>query len=206
MAQAKKKKRFYDVEIPIIGKTTHLQAFEIPELKDKVIRYDLTRSLRGKSILLDLKVVVDREKATSYPIEAKILPYYLRRAVRKGTDYVEDSFRTTCKNAEITIKPLLVTRRKVSREVRKALRETAKKELIEYVKDKNSDVLFDELLNNSIQKPLSLKLKKIYPLSLCEIRIFKIEKEFEPEAKIKKEKSKELEEKPKEIQPEETKE
>ena len=49
MAIAKRKKRFFDVEIPLIGKTTHLLAFDLEELKDKIITYDLTRLLRGKS-------------------------------------------------------------------------------------------------------------------------------------------------------------
>ncbi len=190
MAQAKRKKRFYDVEIPAIDKVTHLQAYEIPELNGKIIKYDLTRNLRGKSVLLDLRVKVEGEKATSYPIGAKLMPYSLRRMVRKGTDYVEDSFVTKCKDAEITIKPFLITRRRVSREVRKALRNKAKEELEEYAKNKTFSEIFDDFLKNSIQKPLSLKLKKIYPLSLCEIRILKVEKELKEEkTKEKKEES-----------------
>ena len=52
----------------------------------------------------------------------------------------------------------------------------AKEELMNYMKDYPSKIIFDDLLKNQIQKQLSLKLKKIYPLSLCEIRILKIEK------------------------------
>ena len=177
MAQAKRKKRFFDVEIPIINQKTQLQAYELKELDGRIIKYDLTRILRGKSILLHLKVKVEGEKATAIPIEAKLMSYFLRRMVRKGTNYIEDSFSTQCKDAKLRIKPLLISRRKISRVVRKALREKAREELINYVKDKNSITLFDDLLKNQIQKPLSLKLKKIYPLSLCEIRILKIEKE-----------------------------
>ena len=67
----------------------------------------------------------------------------------------------------------------VPRTVRKVIRNKAKEELTDYVKDKTSEELFNDILNNRIQKPLSLKLKKIYPLSLCEIRVFKVEKELE---------------------------
>ena len=94
--------------------------------------------------------------------------------MRKGTNYVEDSFDTECKNSGLKIKPFLITRRKVSRAVRKALREKAREELIGYVKDKTSDELFEEVIRNQLQKPLSLKLKKIYPLALCEIRILEV--------------------------------
>ena len=41
---------------------------------------------------------------------------------------------------------------------------------------KKAEEIFDDILKGNIQKPLSMKLKKIYPLSLCEIRILKIEK------------------------------
>ena len=177
MAIAKRKKKLFDVEIPLIKKTTQLQAYELKELNGKFVKYDLTRILRGKSMMLQLRVKVEGEKATSVPREIKLMPYFLRRMVRKGTNYVEDSFSTECKNAQIRIKPFLIARRKVSRAVRKALRKKAREELINYVKDKNTETLFQEILENRIQKPLSLKLKKIYPLALCEIRVLKVEKE-----------------------------
>ncbi len=176
MAIAKRKKKFFEVDIPLVGKQTQLRSFEIESLNKRHITYDLTRVLRGKSVLLGLDVEIKEGKATTIPKQIKLMPYYLRRMVRKGTNYVEDSFSTECKDAQIRIKPFLVTRRKVSRAVRKALREKAKEELISYAKTKKSEELFEEILKNQIQKPLSLKLKKIYPLSLCEIRIFKVEK------------------------------
>ena len=174
----KKKKRFFDVDMPIIGKETQLMGYELKDLDGRFIQYDLTRVLRGKSMLIKLKVSVEGDKATAVPKEVKLMPYFLKRMMRKGTNYVEDSFSTECKDAQIRIKPFLITRRKVSRAVRKALREKAKEELISYVKDKPATELFDDIIKNKIQKPLSLKLKKVYPLSLCEIRIFKVEKEL----------------------------
>ena len=178
MAQTKKRKKFFDVSIPIIGKETQLIGYEIGELNGKTIKYDLTRMLKGKAMIMQLKIKVEGDKAIATPRSTKLMPYFMKRVIRKGTNYVEDSFSVKCKDAQIRIKPLLVTRRKVSRAVRKNLREKAKKELIDYVKDKNAETLFDEILQNKIQKTLSIKLKKIYPLSLCEIRIFEIEKFF----------------------------
>lgn len=176
MATKKRKKKFFDVEIPLIGKETQLQAYELNDLQGRFMEYDLTRILRGKGMLLQLIVKIEDGKAIATPTRIRLMPFFLRRMMRKGTNYIEDSFSTTCKDAQIRIKPFLISRKKVSRAVRKALREKAKEELIEYAKDKNSEVLFDEILKNHLQKSLSLKLKKIYPLSLCEIRVFKIEK------------------------------
>ena len=167
MAQAKKRKKFFDVELPIINKTTQLQAYEIEELDGRFVNYDLTRALRGKSVLLSSKIIVKNGEITSTPRQIMLMPYFLRRMIRKGTNYVEDSFSTNCKNATIRIKPFLITRRKVSREVRKALRNKAREELIDYVKNKDVKIFFEEVLTNHIQKILSLKLRKIYPLALC---------------------------------------
>ena len=38
MAQAKKKKRFFDVEMPLINKQTQILAFEMPELENRFIK------------------------------------------------------------------------------------------------------------------------------------------------------------------------
>lgn len=179
MAQAKIRKKFFNVNIPLINKETQLLAYSPEELNGRTIKYDLTRLMRGKSIILQVNVKVDGENITTTPKQIKLMPYYLSRMVRKGTNYVEDSFSTETKDVQIRIKPFLVTRRKVSRAVRKALREKAKEELITYVKSKTAEEIFQDVLRNSLQKQLSLKLKKIYPLSLCEIRVLKVEKELE---------------------------
>ena len=176
MAIAKRKKKFFDVEMPLINKETQLLAFEPKELDNKLITYDLTRILRGKNMILQMTVKLNDSKLIAIPRQIKLMSCYLKRMVRKGTNYIEDSFSTECKDAQVKIKPFLITRRKVTREVRKALRNKAKEELINYAKDKNSEEIFDDILNNKLQKQLSLKLKKIYPLSLCEIRTLKVEK------------------------------
>ena len=174
MAQAKRKKKFFEIEIPIVNKPTQLQAYEIEELEGRFIKYDLTRMLKGKSIMFTGKIILEENKPRVISKKIVLMPYFIRRMMRKGTNYVEDSFDAECKNSELKIKPFLITRRKVSRAVRKALREKAREELIGYVKDKTSDELFEEVIRNQLQKPLSLKLKKIYPLALCEIRILEV--------------------------------
>jgi ribosomal protein S3AE len=177
MAQAKKRKKFFNVSIPLIKKETQLLAYDLENLKGRYVKYDLTRTLRGKSTMFQAKVKIEGDSAVAYPTKIQLMPYYLKRMVRKGTNYVEDSFSVECKDAVIRIKPFLITRRKVSRAVRKALREKAREELTKYAKSRNSEEIFQDVLRNSLQKTLSLILKKVYPLSLCEIRILRVEKE-----------------------------
>src|SRR3989339_887289 len=163
MAIAKRKKRFYDIEIPIIGKTTQLQAYDLKELNNKYIKYDLTRILRGKNIILNLKVQVQDKEATTIPKEIILMSYYLKRMIRKGTNYVEDSFSTRIEDAQVRIKPFLVTRRKVSRRVRKALRDKTKEELVK--KDKTEKPLEEQIIEEPIteeteEKPTKKIVKK----------------------------------------------
>jgi len=179
MAQAKKRKKFFDVEIPLIKRETQVIAFALENLNERHIKYDLTRMLRGKGMLLQAKIKIEDNKAVAHPTKIQLMPFYLKRMVRKGTNYVEDSFSTETKDSQIRIKPFLITRRKVSRAVRKALREKAREELIEYVETKETEELFQDILKNNLQRVLSLKLKKVYPLSACEIRVLRVEKELE---------------------------
>ena len=183
MAITKKRKKFFEVDIPLIRKQTQLYAFDIKELEGRDIKYDLTRILKGKNILLRLKVSVEKDNAIAVPMEINLLSSLLQRVVRKGTDYVEDSFSAECKDAQLRIKLLFVTRARVSRQIKKALREKAKEELMKAIKSEDSEKVFEDVLRGKIQKELSLKLKKIYPLSFCEIRILKVEKFLENSSK-----------------------
>jgi ribosomal protein S3AE len=179
MAQLKKKKKFFDVEMPLINKQTQLLGYDISELDGKFIKYDLTRILRGKSILIQFKVSVKDNKIIALPRGIVLMPYFLRRMIRKGTDYVEDSFLAESKDASLNIKPFLITRRKVSKRVRRGLRDKTREEIKRYIKDKTSERIFEEILKNKMQKELSQILKKIYPLSLCEIKSMDIEKDLD---------------------------
>jgi len=169
MADAKRKKRIFEVDMPSINKQTNLIAYEVEELEGKYFSYDLTRLLRGKNIILFFKTKVENGNAFGVPIGLELVPSYLRKMVRKGTNYIEDSINV---DGKFKIKPFLVTRRKVSRAIRKALRNKAKEEIIEFTKGKSTEEIIDEILRGSLQKHLSIKLKKIYPLSACEIKVF----------------------------------
>jgi len=167
---AGERKKFLPVQIPLINKEIELLAFKSEDLKDRFVKLDMAQELRGKNLELRLRVILEGDKPRAYPVEAYLLGSYIRRMMRKGTDYVEDSFLVQCKDHRIRIKPFLITRKRVSRSVRAALREEAKKTITEYVKNKSFDNLVLDIINNKFQKELNAKLKKIYPLGLCEIR------------------------------------
>lgn len=173
------KKKFFSVEIPAINQKVSLLAYNLEQLNNRNIKVDLTRMLRGQSVEAIFKVKTAEGKAIASPIKIYVLSAFIARMMRKSISYVEDSFSCECDDAQLRIKPFMITRKKVTRAVRKALRNEAKKYIQEHVKEKNKEELFAEIINGRLQKSLSLKMKKIYPLAFCEIRHLSIEKEKE---------------------------
>jgi ribosomal protein S3AE len=190
-----KKKKFQSVEIPLINSKIELIGDSIKELKDKTINLDLTRQLKGKSVEAVVKIKIENDKAVAYPNKIKLMPYFIKRMIRKRISYIEDSFETPSQESLIRIKPFLITRKKVSRAVRKALRNRCKNWTEDYIAERKDDEIFNDILLNKMQRTLSLVLKKTYPLSLCEIRILEIKRPLKseeiPEIKKKKETIKE---------------
>jgi len=173
MAKAIKKK-FFEISLPIVGEKYESLANSIEDLKGKGVKIDFTRKLKGKSVDLVFSVRIEDGKAVGYPKKLMLMPFFIRHMLHTGIDYVEDSIEAETLDNKVTIKPFLITRKKVSRAVRRTLRNSAKNWLVDYLKTKTSEEVFTEILSNQVQKPLSLKLKKTYPLAICEIRIFEI--------------------------------
>ncbi len=169
-----RRKKFIETEIPLINKKVQLVGNSVEDLKNKTIKLDLTRQLRGKSIEATLKINIEKEKPVARPQKIILLPYFIKRMIRKRTSYVEDSIITPTQESMVKIKPFLITRKKVSRVVRKTLRNLTKNWIEDYLAEKTDEELFEDILSNKLQKSLSLKLKKTYPLSLCEIRVLEI--------------------------------
>lgn len=191
------KKKFLPVEIPLLKREIELYASEIEELDKKRIILDMTPELRGKAIEVKFEVQVKDKKAEAHPLGLKLHSFYLRRMVRKGTDYSEDSFVAQCKDVEINIKPTMVTRKRVAKKVLKDLRNKSKEEIEKYIKERTFEKLITEILENKLQKELMNNLKKIYPLSSFEIKSFEKyqSKEYKEEEEIQESKLANLEKK-----------
>lgn len=184
------KKKFFEVPVPLTATKVKLYAANAEELDNKIVTLDMTKSLKGKNVELKARVSHKEGKTESELISLVLLPSYIRRIMRRGIDYVEDSFKTSCKDAEMIIKPFMITRNHVSRTVRKEIRNTARKFLESHARIKTSRELFSEIMTNKLQKAISLRVKKVYPLAFCEIRWI----EIIGEAKKSKEDSQEVKE------------
>jgi len=195
------KKKYFEVDIPLINEKAEVLSNSLEDINGKTLKLDMTRILKGKSSEMIFSITIKNGKAIAEPKKLTVLPYFIRHMLHVGVDYVEDSFIAESQQGKIIVKPFLITRKKVSRAVKRTLRNSAKNFLQDYIKTETNDKIFDEILSGQLQKALSLKLKKIYPLGLCEIRTIRVINNLKtPEEKveIKAEKIEEIaEEKPK---------
>ncbi len=169
------KKKFIDVELPLINET--VSVLGTPEsLIKKVIKLDLSRKLKGKGLQIDFIIESKDENLYGLPKKLVLMQPYIKRMMRRGISYVEDSFETKCKDIRVRIKPFLITRKKVSRAVKNNLRRTTKETIVKFCEENNFLDISKAIYTGELQKNLHPKLKKIYPLSLCEIRSFEIAK------------------------------
>jgi len=165
------RKKFIDVNVPILGK--EIQVLGTPkELDRRTVKLDLSRKLRGKGVIITLQIFNREERLVAIPKKIEIMKSYLRRIIRKRTDNVEDSFVAQCLDVNAVVKPFLITRKRVSRAVRKNLRNTAREFLLGYLKEKSYNEACSDILSGSLQKAMLPKLKKVYPLAFCDVRVF----------------------------------
>lgn len=180
------KKKFFDVKVPLTASNVKLYGYEAEELVGNVVKIDMTKNLRGKNLELRAKVKLQDQSLTADIISMRLIQSYLKKVMRRGTDYVEDSFDANTKDFKLKVKPFMITRNRVSRAVRREIRKLTKKFLEGHFTIRNSEEIFSEIMSNKLQKTLSQKVKKIYPLALCEIRV--IEVVGPADVKVKKEK------------------
>ena len=77
MAIAKRKKKFFEAEIQQLNKNIYLMAYEPEELDGRIVKHDLTRFLKGKSVMFQGRVKADKDKAVVIPEKLQIMPYFL---------------------------------------------------------------------------------------------------------------------------------
>ena len=168
------KKSFYDVEAPMTAVKISLYGGSAEEFEGRVVTLDLTKSLRGRNLELRMRIKNENGKLNATPLSVNLPGSYIRRSMRRGIDYVEDSFMVNCRDAILSIKPFLITRKNVSRAVRNALRFNTRKFIDAYIKIRTTKELFSDIISNKLQRGMALKLKKVYPLAMCEIRLFEV--------------------------------
>jgi ribosomal protein S3AE len=170
------KKKYFDIKLEVLNSSIPLLSVSAESLKGRIIKFDLTKILKGKNceakFLIDIKDNLPFAEIISF----SIYPSFIRKMIGHNITIIEDSFSCKCQDKKLRVKPFLITRKKVHRSVAKTLRNQAKEFLISELEAMPKERIFQAILTGGIQRDLSKKLKKIYPLAVCEIRVLKVEK------------------------------
>lgn len=170
------KKKFFDVKLEVLDSIVPLLASSQDSLIGRVVKLDLTKILKGKNCEAKFLVKRYEDSIIGEIFSFTIYPSYIRRLIGHNISIVEDSFVVKAQDSSLRIKPFLITRKKVHRSVTKALRDEAKDFLEKTFVDKTRDKIFQAVITGILQRQLSKRLKKIYPLAVCELRVVKVEK------------------------------
>ncbi len=145
--------------------------------------------LIGRSIDMSLAQMMDDPKMQNVKIRFKIkeikdgkgygevyeymmLPTYVKRVVKPAKEKVEDSFVLLTKdNIKVRIKPIMLTKAKTQQSVLANLKLKTREFFSEYCKNNDYSKFLHDLTMHFLQKELKGILNKVYPLSICEIRL-----------------------------------
>lgn len=168
------KEKFYTVYMQALskGELGDILAKSPEKLVGKSVKVDLSALARGKLGEVTGRIIEIKEDSVfTEPTKIKLYPSYVKRFVRRGVSKIDESFLTdSSDNKKVRVKPTLITRKKVKRSVETALIKETRDFLTKLFASQKVEEIFNGIISGEIQKKLSKKLKKIYPLSFCEIR------------------------------------
>ncbi len=170
------KKKYFDVQLEVLNSSIPLLAYTAESLNGKAIKFDLTKILKGKNCEARFMVHEKEKELYGEMVSFSIYPSFIRKMIGHNISIIEESFACKAKDANLRIKPFLITRKRVHRSVRTELRNKAKEFLTNTAESLTKADFFQYAINGTIQKDLSKHLKKIYPLAVSEIRVVEVVK------------------------------
>ena len=134
---------------------------------------NITQDPKSQNIKVKFRIkeVKDNE-AYSELISYQMLSTYVKRVIRPGKEKVDDSFKYATKDdVKVAIKTLILTKAKTKYSILSNMRNKSHEYLQDYCKKNDYKTLITDLVSHNLQKDLKNFLKKVYPLSICEVRM-----------------------------------
>jgi ribosomal protein S3AE len=175
----KKRKRWVTIlpsphfRVPEIGETLTSDPQTLIGKTSTVNLMDLTRDPKKQNLKITFKITEIKDNRALTEIKRyEMLPSSVKRIVHQGKSKADASFVLVTKdNLKVRIKPLIVTRAKTARSILTKIRKEAESFLTIALKNQTFSDLIHSLLNFKIQTQLKQHLRKIYPITVCHIRI-----------------------------------
>jgi len=178
------KKRWFKIVAPklfnnrIVGEVPVTEPDSLKGRSMKTNMFTLTDNMRKQNTEVNLLIDnVQGDQAKTSMIGYRILPTSIKRLVRKGRTRIDLTTKAITKDEKVvTIKILLITRNLVKGSVSRTMVTETKRILEKKISSSNFNELCETIVYGKIQKELKEKLAKTYPLRICDIREFKLER------------------------------
>lgn len=179
-----KKRQWFQIIAPkqfenvVLGETL---VYEPQAMHGKTLSHNLmnlTSDPKKQNINIHFKVVeVNGGKGITSIIGYEIVPSSVKRFVRRNSEKMDLSFACeTADNVFVRVKPLVITKADVKGSIAAKMRNMIVQFLVRTIKKMSYDEVLNDLISHKMQSMMRENFYKIYPLKVCEIRYFGIEK------------------------------
>lgn len=134
-----------------------------------------------QSTHLDFKIT----KQENNTLQTEITGYHIitaavRKMMHRERTKIEDSFVIATKDkTKHRIKPIIIAKGQITGGVKAHIQRDLRSHIIRITAEKTYNELIKDLISHQFQKQLQQTLRKIYPLSTCEIKSLKLAKQEE---------------------------
>ena len=134
---------------------------------------NLTQDPKSQNIKVKFKIKeIKDNKINAELISYEMLSTYIKRVIRPAKEKLDYSYEYSTKdNIKVALKILVLTKAKTKHSILTSIRLRSTEFLKEYFKKTDYKTLIVDLASNNLQKELKNNLKKVYPLSICEVRM-----------------------------------
>lgn len=177
-----KKKRWFPILAPRLFAEQLIGETFLENPKDLLNRYvtvnlmSLTGDPKKQSINITFRISDVRDnRGFTECIGYEMSGSSIKRVVRRNRDRIDDSFvATTADGKVIRIKPLLLTKFNTSRSVTSTIRKVVRQQTLKVIRETTFEMLVKDIVSNRFQSKLKDNIRKIYPITSCEVRLLKV--------------------------------
>ncbi|MBN1646178.1 hypothetical protein JW868_04025 [Candidatus Woesearchaeota archaeon] len=174
----KKKKRWFPVMAPKlfdesqIGESNVSDAELLMDKRFTINLMNLTGDMKKQTMRVSFEVSTVTEGRGMTKITGfEVVPTAVKRLIRRDRDKIDDSVAIKTKDAKyIRLKPLIITNKKIDKDIQTSLRLQTRKTLLDYCSAKNYEQIMSDVITTKLQKHIKEVLLKICPVRNFSIR------------------------------------
>lgn len=133
---------------------------------------NLIGDMRKQNIVVGFKIKeIKGAEAHADIVSYEMLQSHVKRLIRSEQDKIDDSFEVESKDKiKLLVKPIIITTNKTKNSVLTKIRMRTREKIKEAFLQNEFKPMLKEIMGGYFQKSIKQELRKIYPLSIFEIR------------------------------------